>query len=338
VALASAAEVECGAAARGLAALVELIRRPVGRKAVAAFQTDLQAASEQITTLAELKRLHELMQQLEGHYNLIYHDGRWVQEEEERWDDVERLEPEIRGVVDDLIEVAARMPLLAGERVWIDKLTRAMMELREAADQHDIGVLKNATRRLNEVLNREPSRVNTRLIAAANTLRLPALVDALKTVLDGLAGLAHELQSVRQLEEFRLGVVALEQLNTSLMNRVINHGVLQGIDDELRRVEALLDQCLDEVGDAWPDLKGLTDQLQDGSGARWREKMQTLGVELENALLTKDPAKIKRQFRSYRSQASRSFNQVDRELLDLCEKLQRVGKPLADLLRLLENG
>jgi hypothetical protein len=221
---------------------------------------------------------------------------------------------------------------------WTQKLEQARAEFRSAVERRDVEILKTSTRRLNEVLGTQPSRVNTRLIAAAQNLRLAALVQDMTTVRDSSAGLPHDAASGRRFAEFERGVVNLAKLDARLRMLRDNHESMQEIDDVLRRVEALLEQDIGELQDAWQDLKQLAGRLSDGDGALWRTKLDAQGVELELALAAGDPVKIKRQFRSYRSQALRGFNQVDRDLLTLCEELQKIGGPLAGLLSVLDNG
>jgi hypothetical protein len=114
------------------------------------------------------------------------------------------------------------------------------------------------------------------------------------------------------------------------------HDSLQEIDDELRRVEPFLDEDVEQVVDAWQDLKPKMQRLCYGNTSDWASKFVSIGEELEGILATKDRVKIKRMFRTYRSQATRSFHQIDQNLLSLCGELElEIGKPLAPLLALL---
>ena len=71
------------------------------------------------------------------------------------------------------------------------------------------------------------------------------------------------------------------------------------------------------------------------SEAGWSVKLRASNSEMDQVLSAGDPARIIRLFRSYRSQALRSFNQVDRDLLAVCEALRQVGEPLAVVLRMM---
>jgi hypothetical protein len=70
--------------------------------------------------------------------------------------------------------------------------------------------------------------------------------------------------------------------------------------------------------------------------AEWSTKLTELGGELESALAAKDANRSRRVFRRCRSQATYSFNQVDRGLLKVCEELQLAGEQLAGVLRILQ--
>lgn len=326
-----------GEADKRLGALAELMQVPVVRRAVMAFQADLQAASEQIATLAGLKHLHDLFQQLEDRYKVIFLAGKSILKGEDLWESVELVTPDAESVVDELLGSAEQLALVADEGLWTQKLTRARSELQAAIEQRQVESLKSATRRLNEVLSRQPSTVNTRLVASAGALRLAALVKAMSTVRDSLTDLPRDAVPAVQLHEFEQDVEALAKLDADLKSLVATHNSFQELDNELRRVEAMLDQDASELVDAWPDLKRLTQRCAEGNGAPWKKQLGALGAELENALLANDRNRIRRQFRSYRSQASQSFNQVDRNLLALCNELLKFGDPLARVLKMLQN-
>ena len=70
---------------QGLVALAELMWAPEVRAAVIVFRTDFQAACAQIGVLAAYKQLHDLFQQLEDRYYLIYHDAKRLPADQSAW-------------------------------------------------------------------------------------------------------------------------------------------------------------------------------------------------------------------------------------------------------------
>jgi len=322
-------------AGAGLLALAELVRSPAAHDAVVAFRAVFRSACDQIGVLAACKHLHELFQQLEDRYYLIYHDGRRLPGDLSAWTSVERLEPDLQAVIDELLEQASSSPLAGEALLWQQKLVRAQEELREAIERQELDLLRLATIALRDVLGREPSRINTRLVSAAGALRLSAVAQALGMVRDHLSALHLNQQAQLHVEAFARGVDALAELDARLTDAIAAHNTFQELDDELRRIEAILDPDLREIERAWQSLRPMMRRLCESTTATWAPKFGAIGDELERTLPSHNRSKILRLFRSYRSQAIRSFNQVDRDLLALCEELRKVGDPLETVLKMV---
>jgi hypothetical protein len=93
-----AQRIESHVIADGLSALIELVRTPAVHAAVLSFRADFEAACEQIGTLADYKRLHDLFQQLEDRYYLIYHDARRLPAETAAWASMEHNGRELQSI------------------------------------------------------------------------------------------------------------------------------------------------------------------------------------------------------------------------------------------------
>ncbi len=328
------------AVGQGLIALSELMQAAEVRAAVVAFRADFQAARRQIDILAAYKRLHDLFQELEFCYNLIHHfiyqDGRLMPAERVAWEGLECNEPELQSKIDELRDFAGRAVFAADTALWSQKLGRASAELQAAIEHADVERLRVATGRIKDVLGRELSRINTRLVSAAGALRLPALVSAMTTLHDNLARLSLAGQAQHRLSSFAKDVIDLARLSARLSAMIDEHDRWQAVDDELRRIEAQLEQNMVELHDAWHDLEPMVRALCQERSADWSTRLQALGADLAAALADGNPLKVKRHFRGYRSKAGLRFNQVDRDLLTLCEDLQKVGEPLDSVLSMLE--
>lgn len=314
--------------------LLHLIQTPQVRAAVVAFQTDFQATGEQITILNDYKRLHDLFQDLENCYNLIDRNLQRLPGDETAWDSVLLDEPELQSAIHNIQDAVREASFDTEAASWLQQLNNAQAELHLAVESFDLAQLQTACRRLQRILAREPSRNNTRLVAAASALRLDALIRAMFTIRDGLARPGFDVVALQQFEE---GLVALTSLSDRLTVLVHEHTCWQEIDDELRRIEANLVQDMMELKLAWPDLKTMSQSLYGTVEADWAISLIQVGAQLESALATAEPpVKLKRYFRSYRSQTSRRFRQVDDDLLALCQDLQKIGEPLNLLLRIVQ--
>ncbi len=315
--------------------LMRLLARPDMHTAVVSFQTDFQAASEQIDLMNDFKLVHDLFQELENRYFLIQNDERRLPEDDMAWDSIAINEPELQGKISDL-RVVTQRPTFAHEEVrWVAQLEKVSESIRVSVEEFDLNELKRGTSLLYRVLNRTPSRINAQLVATATALRLDALEQAMQTISTNLANSDLSLDNV--VEEIHNGVAALHGLDERLKLLVREHNAWQEVDDELRRVEATLAQSIVELDDAWLDLKPMIHHLTASQTHTWAAELSDVVDKLDQALQDKVIVTVRRLFRRFQSQIRRRFRQVDLELLTLCQDLQRIGESLDLLLRQFEK-
>ncbi len=316
-----------------LEAALTLLEDPTAREAIIAFRTDLQAACEQIAIVNAYKRLHDHFQELETSYNPLKEDRKHVTADPAAWDRMALQAPEVEGDIEKLVDEAAQSPAIAGEGLWRQDLTSACDELRRAIEQCEEGLLASAARRLERALAREPSRINTRLVAAVSALRLDDLIAAMTRLHRRRAEPDPGAAAVREIAD---ELAALTDLNDRLGTLVGLHNRWQELDDELRRIQANLDRDPGELTLSWPDVKAVAGMICRDATAEWAVALQKAGADLEDVLAQKAPfPKIQGRFVRYRSQAGRRFHQVDDELLTLCNQLQKIGEELNRLLRVM---
>jgi len=315
---------------QGLTALAELMQMPGVRAAVVAFQTDFQAAREQITVVSNHKDMHDLLHTLQFHcYNPIVQEARRFPDDDMAVDNLMDYELTLQRIVNDLKDAAERASF---ETLWTQDLVKAQEALARAIEELNAKLLKRAIWLLNRVLAIQPSQINKGLNAAARALRLPALVKAMADVSDNLARLDLDPEKVSQ---FETGVDALVSLNLSLTTLVDDHDKWQAVDLELRRIEAIMGQDTVELEMSWPDLKAMTEPLYSGSTDEWATSFRKDRDNLDSAIKAANPAQIKRYFRRYRRQAGVRFHQVDVDLKRLCEDLRKVGEPMDSVMKMM---
>ena len=318
----------------GLNALTELMQYSEARSAVITFRVDFQAACEQINIIANYKELHDLLHTLEFQcYNGIVQESKRFPDDETAFDILTDHEMTLQKILMEVQEVASRETIATNEVLWLKDLERGQEELHAAIEEVDTRRLQRTIWLLNRILAIQPSRINTNLNLAARTLRLPALVNALKSIWERLS---KSNLNQEKLKQFQLGVEVLAELNDRLTALVIGHDYWQELDLELRRIEANLEKDLIELEMSWPDLKERTEVLFNPFGDQWAVSFHLDSQNLDAALNAQNPIKIKRFFRMYRRRASDRFYQVDVTLKRLCEELREVGEPLASVLRMIE--
>lgn len=320
---------------KSFVSLLRLLARPDMHAAVVAFQTDFQAASEQIDLMNDFKLVHDLFQELENRYFLIINDQRRLPDDDMAWDSIAINEPELQGKISDLRAVSQRASFENEDARWMGQLERVSEHIHAGVENFDLDELKRGTGLLYRVLNRTPSRVNAQLVATASALRLDALEQAMTTISTNLANSDLSLDAV--VDEVKNGVDALGGLDERLNALVREHNAWQEIDDELRRVEASLSLGITELEDAWFDLEPMAQKLISGNGADWATGLAEVITKLDEALQEQGVVTVRRLFRRFQSQIRRRFRQVDLELLTLCQDLQRIGESLDLVLRQFEK-
>lgn len=311
-------------------ALRTLMETPAVYAAVASGRDQFQDVLRQINTLGRYKGLHDRLQQLEDSAWIIEGDQRRLPQDQRAWGDLARSVEDLYGKIDAVLDLAADAP---ADRLWTDKLKRGQQESRTGVEQGDLNLLASAMNRIDDVLGRMPSIVNTRLVQIAKDLLLGRLVQNLATVVTRLDMLDLDEWATRQYDVFAQGVTALERLDERLGQLVLRHDLFQNLDNELRRVEIGLDPGGRALVLAWPDLQPLHLQVCDDQTAVWAPRLVATAAELEQSLAAPGSQRTVMIFGRYRGQVSQSFNYVDADLLKLCEELQGISKSLEFVLR-----
>lgn len=325
----------------GLIALGDLMQIPEVRDTTSRLQANLQIASQQITLLLEYKSIHDQFHLLESCcnpiYPSIYRNGQLLSSEEINWEVLEYLVIELQNCIDNLLDFAVEVSFAADTLAWRLKLKRTYNELEEGIKNNSAEQLKKAIKRVRDVLVREFSRINNSLVTAAKTAQLSVLAQALVSVRDRLLGFNLDTLSLQRFKIFANGVDILVSISARLSVSIDDHNQWQVIDDELRRVEVLLDKEASELEDNWPDLKLMIHLLCTQSTDDWAIKLNLVCIELEDALSSRNPVRIRRVFRDLRTRERVRFYQIDQALLRLCGDLQKVGEePLSAVLKMLE--
>ncbi|HXM49888.1 MAG TPA: TIR domain-containing protein [Pyrinomonadaceae bacterium] len=324
----------------GLELILNLVAKPEVRGPLSEFRSDFEDLSQRMKTLNRLKKLHDKFQELEGSYNNLRY-GKGEADERVDWDDIEAAVPDLADMVDDLVTDACDFAFARPEDVWVQKLSSAINELRQAVIAKDINKLRGGNRRLSGVLGTQPSRINVNMVAEAKHLRLTSLEGALMTVHEILDKFTRSATTSDQLAKITMSIEKIDEMDRVLRTVLYNHDSLQEIGTELRRVERSLDEGIGIVKEFWEDLRPKMQLLCADQSQDWAAKLAEADLALKNSFpsdegLEADEPGIRQQFKLFRKQATRSFNRVDREMLRKCNELENdIGRPLATLLALL---
>lgn len=325
-------------AINGLIALADLARqvREV-RDAVVVFQADFQATCEQIDILGKYKRLHDMLQNLEFCYNPIFQFSRRLPDDQTAWQELASHGDDLQIAIDELLEFGSLTSIPTREMALMGLLRRAQHELEEATTKHNQSQLDKAIRNLQQVLVHQPLLINKLLVTAAKTLRLPKLVKDLTTVCDHLDALGLRGVVGNRLIDFRKGVDDLGGLDNHLTILIDSHDDLQDIDLNIRLIIPWLTDSIDDLEDTWQDLHSKIQTICARHETTWAIRLYKHSVLLEQALATKEHSKVKLSFGKFHTQFMHSFKRADTDLVQICADLQKVGDPLALVLRLIQD-
>lgn len=320
-------------AGAGLQALSELaLVSPQVRQAAGTFRATFEAALAQVDVMGDYKDLHDLLHQLQFHCyeGIVTEEQRFKDRDETTLDMFDSYHRNLRDIQTKLQEVADRKRVSDADITWFQDVDQAQTFLRGAVDNLDDDMLKKAISRLRRIIGLQPVRINKGLIDAARALRLPSLVQALQEMNNQLQTLQLDEQKTAS---FIQGMQALEGLATSLDSLLNEHDHWQTVDGEVRRVDSLIEQNLDELEMSWEDIKTRTIPLFIGNETDWAKNIQAAITKLDEALPAGNPANIRRAFKGFRREANSRFFQVDTDLKILCGSLRQIGEPLNAILR-----
>jgi hypothetical protein len=327
-------------AGAGLQALSDLVQfSPEVRAAVASFSADFEASTSQVDVMGDYKDLHDLLHQTQFHcYAPILREATRFPDETslELLEDYERT---LRDILVQLGNVSQRSDLRGHKSIaevdvtFIQEIQQANNDLKAALENLDPELLKKCIWRLKRILTKVPVVIDTRLNAAARTLRLSTLVRA-------LADIQHDLNEIKidpaKVEKFNEGFSMLQNMDQRLSILLSDHEKWQSIDIELRRIDSLIEQDLSELEMSWDDLKAQSSPLFLNSTETWAVSILGYANQLDQFLATNNPAKIRQAFRNFRHESASHFFQVDITLKSLCSELRQIGEPLTAIVRSLE--
>lgn len=320
-------------AGAGLQALSDLVQlSPEVRAAVASFSSDFQVATSQVDVMGDYKDLHDLLHQTQfSCYTPILREATRFPDETslELLEDYQRS---LRDILVQLGDVGGRQRVAEADLAFIQEIDLAYTDLKTALDGTNLEMLKKCIWRLKRILTKYPVVIDTRLNAAARTLRMAALVNALVEIQDDLTVLKVDTAKVVKFQE---GLSMLQSMEQKLQILLGDHEKWQAVDIELRRIEALIEQDLMELEMSWDDLKTQTSPLYQNRTEVWAVSIQGYASQVDQFLASNNPGKIRQAFRNFRHEIASRFFQVDINLKALCSELRQIGEPLSTIVRSL---
>jgi hypothetical protein len=323
-------------AEEGLNALLELMRNPQVHGKVATFKADFKTSSKHIEILAYNKDLHDLLHTLQfqcyNYLKTIVHDARKEPDNRSIWNHVVNYEHTLQIINSGLHKALQQPPPDRIAPSWIEKIIQYLELLFQALEQKNAEQINIAIKPIQRILASEPVPINVRLVAAAQALQMPELIEALTKVLNSLDGAGVDPVTV---EIFRDGVQAIKELNESLNKMIDSHNKWQEIDSILRLIEGNIAIDFSDLEYSWDELKTKTETQCDSCDDIKVQLLKRNIDKLDQALTAGEPEPIREHFETFRSRANSRFFDVDVALKGLCEQLRKVGEPLTHVWEMI---
>jgi len=315
--------------AAGLVAFEGLVQDPGIRDAALRFSAVFESASNQMQEVTGYKSLHDQLHELQTRVlDPMEKVAPAFPGDEEAQAELNEYRVDFEDINQKLRDIARRFIL--ADTSWIPALEEALNNFRQALDQRDELLLRSVIKRIDRLLTLHPSRINTRLNAAARALRLEELVRALSELTDDTARIKPNSDRLRQ---FRSGVAALDRLEKNLRTLVQRHDHWQDFDSNLQAMEK--NQKLEDLLAWWPDITHMIAHVRASYLAEpWLTSFLTDCQALESDIQAGEMHRICRSFRQVQRQVSKRFYNTDADLKNQCDELFKVAEPLAGVLRM----
>ncbi len=271
----------------GVQGLGELMANPRVRDFVTQERPHLSDIDQALQTLIDYKNVHDLLHDLQFQcYNFVFEQSRQIESEIE-WPQLVRPQSDLKVIVEALSQAEKALP--EEEFSWLDNLRQAQARLDEACDQFTIMPLQKAARLMCEILQKWPALFDAKLCAAARTLPLDNLRQALESIEGKLSAKTLAGSAGRQ---FCLGLGALPQLSTNLQALTLEHTRWQIIAAQFWTIDVLIAEMgKDLSAPPKPDRPPIEEQVEEvrTNWRRLRPRLETICAGGYERVCDQDP-------------------------------------------------
>jgi hypothetical protein len=348
-----AQEAAARAVTRGIKALARLIRTDPYQKALTGPKASFETAAKEIVRIDRFKTLHDDFQTMQGSFKLVIERRRKANlvpavappspaapalgEELE-----EALDALIRDT--DLLLLSAEKSELPADQIpWKEPMKRVRERLQAVIEMQEPAKLSQPLEKLQRLLGSEPPQINGKIVAEVERLSLAAVAEDLRAVRDSLSQNTFDPEAQARFAVFAKSVESVPELDKHLQALYRNHNWLQNIDVTLQPLDGKRNPDPWEIADLWEDVGDPVSRLDPTVGVEWVKPLQkSAGLVGEMvAPPPTDPAgirKLQRRFNDFRTNLNMAFTRADRDLLDLCGRLRKVGDALLQAIKEMQNG
>lgn len=321
--------------------LVDAMREaPQTHNTVAQARADLDNLRHGVGVLVEYKEVHDLLQRLElSHrivYSLVCDRDIPLPAAQIRWRSLTASREALEDAVAMLcayVESAS----FAADADWKDELRQAGAALHTAAEARNVLALVDLLEAIDQMVGRETSRFNDRLIGAVDALRISRWVQTLGQIRDDMpTWQTSGKEQGERTDLFDKDVHSLDALAAQLQTLRNTHDVWQQVDNALRAEESQLLGNVDRFKRRWrTHLLDKVRALVAGGDADWARGLERSIAQVETFLLGSVASDLADALHECRGVVLRRFAQIDFELRALCRALVKASEPVGALLEQL---
>ena len=313
------------------------------REFVAEEWDELVDAENALQVLVDYKNVHDRLHDLQFKcYNFIFEEARKI-EEQINWPLLVRPQTDLVAIGEALQQAATQPALEDEDFSWLESLAGAAAQFNAATQELTLAPLQQAAQIIRGILEKWPTVFDAKLCAAAKTLPLDELREAMEIVRAKMSPAALGSEAGMR---FSAGVDALPQLSENLSALTDEHNRWQVVASEFWRIDALIVQDVEDLRRSWPKLRGRLQRLCANKPARWATAILDSVTQLDTLLTNPAPGdqprevqrwliKVRQTYASCSNQGGTQFYQVDLSLKRLCDELRDVQAALATLLAAL---
>jgi hypothetical protein len=306
------------------------------RALVMVYGADIRRTSECANIVGDLKRLHDLVDQLR---RSVYAPLRSVVQRlpaPDAFRDVAQQRGVFLGLRGRIAATAGPPSFRAGEFPWVDEqLAYVADDLTQALEEQRHELVADAGENLRQVVEVELTSLDSRIAEATRQLDLGALISRLQGLRQDLAESGADPARVDALDR-DIGTFA--QIEVRVIALIELHHDWQRVDSYLNAFESALNQSMDLIATTWRLLSRRLAKVCPADGPETVPGLALAVTGVDEAIREKDTTRLWIRFPELATRLRDRFFAIDRDLLEECERIRRVGISLGEVVEKLDGG
>ena len=293
---------------------------------LATYNEDFETALKLIDKLSDYKDLHDTLHDLQfGVFPNMQKTAKGLLDTKDAVQDMRGYERDLRMAIDKLNDTVNNGKVEQVERVWIEQLTKARKQLKQAiaTPEPDLQMLRSALESISDVLGTQPAAINRELRLAVGALRLSELKDIVQRVRDKLGAKGVNV------DKFDQGIGGLKQMDEDLRDLMKEHDIWQESENLISVMVLMVDVASFKL--IWDQLKGKASRFYSGEvKEEWAEDLKADEIGVDKAITENDIQSVKVQFAFFDRDAKLRFWDVDKLIKKKCKELIEIRSKMAD--------